>query len=51
MLEAALPLLALAMFFFYRAWSHRQRNRVRHAELLAGIGAGGMALGMLSAMD
>mgnify|MGYP000856694335 CR=1 FL=1 len=50
MLEIALPLLALAAIFFYCAWFERRRDNLRDAKLLAGFSAGGMALGMLSAM-
>lgn len=49
MLEVVLPLLALAGIFFYGARFGRQRDKLRHAKLLAGVGAGGLALGMLSA--
>lgn len=50
MLEVALPLLGLAIVFLYCAWFERRRDNLRDAKLLAGFGAGGMALGMLSAM-
>ncbi len=50
MLEIAIALLVFAGILFYCANFERRRDNRRDAKLLAGIGAGGMALGMISAL-